>query len=350
MSNGDGVAMDTSAFERTINTLEASLDSLEVWLLFMTALVVIGLVLEYWYEIPEAIDQLRKAWSWKPILVIVGGILITVGVAGELVVQRLASRKETDLRKANDAVFAVLNTKAGNAKASADGAAAALSVAQQKLADVTNKSDALTLRLARASNKVDDIEQDTLALGPRWRLLERGKDIFIKALKPFAGQRVTVVICGNGDVERFGLEQQVINMFREAGWDSPDYKRWTGCPNMLTGGNEIYFVPPTDDVNEWTGLPAQQWLKPGCGRFNISHDAVDTLCDVLYELRIFTSAWREKPLPKEIGIQNARLFFGGGTPDGPAELAYKDPGRIFFLVGPNAPMFADKNKHPSNGK
>jgi hypothetical protein len=59
-------------------------------------------------------------------------------------------------------------------------------------------------------------------------------------------------------------------------------------------------------------------------------------------------AYREKPLPEEVGIQHARLFFGFGNPDGPAEMAYKDPGRIFLLIGPSAPMFVDKSKNPHN--
>src|ERR1039457_695563 len=95
--------MDLSALERKISNLENSLSSLEIWLGLMTTLVVIGLVIEYWHEIPEAIGDLRKAkkWLWKPVCIILGAILITVGVAGELCVQFLASSKETDLRKAN---------------------------------------------------------------------------------------------------------------------------------------------------------------------------------------------------------------------------------------------------------
>jgi hypothetical protein len=219
-------------------------------------------------------------------------------------------------------------------------------VAEQKADEVAKEDDALTARMGSASRQLGKFEQDMLVQGPRWRLLERGEDVFIKALKPFAGQRVTVVTCGNGDPEREGLEQLLLNVFPKAGWISPGYTSWTACPNMLSGGNEIYFVASTDDSAEWAGMPAQQWAKPQCGRFNISHDAVNTLCDALYKLRIFTTAFREKPLPKEIGIQNARLFFGFGSPDGPAEMAYKDPGRIFLLIGPSAPMFANQHKIP----
>ena len=103
--------MDIPTLQRTVDSLEKSLSSLEFWLLFATALVVLGLVLEYWHEIPESIVKLKKAWEWKPFLVITGGVLITIGVAGELTVQFFASRKETDLRQANDTIFSVLNSK-----------------------------------------------------------------------------------------------------------------------------------------------------------------------------------------------------------------------------------------------
>jgi hypothetical protein len=184
-----------------------------------------------------------------------------------------------------------------------------------------------------------ELEQDILAQGPRWRLLQNGEDTFIKALKPFAGQKVTVVTCGNDEPERFKFEQTLLNAFTKAGWDKPGYLQWAGCPNQLTGGNEIYFVSAVGGADG-------QWVKPICGRFNISGDAANALCDVLYKLRIFTGAWEEEPIPQEMGISNARRFFGNGIPDGPAEMAYKDPGRIFILLGPCAPMFVNENKLP----
>jgi hypothetical protein len=308
---------------------------------------VLELVFVFW-EYRDELHDFRRGVIHAPekprtvlfVLGLFGAGLVAGGVSGELWKESQIARVETCIRKGNDSLFLLLSKEAGDAKKSAQSAAAALH-------DVEQQSYALTLRLKMASEKLGDIEEATLAQGPRSRLLERGKDVFIKALKPFAGQRVTVVICGNGDVERTGLEQLIINMFREAGWDSPGYTRWSGCPNMLTGGNEIFFVAATDDSAEWAGMSDQQWAKPECGRFNISHDAVNTLCDVLYKLRIFTIAWREKPLPEEVGIQLARTFFGfNNASDGPAEMAYKDPGRIFLLVGPSAPMFVDKSKHP----
>ena len=66
--------IDLPSLQHAIHDLENSLDMLEAWLLVMTGLVVLGLVLEYWHEIPEATVALKEAWSWKPLLVIVGGV------------------------------------------------------------------------------------------------------------------------------------------------------------------------------------------------------------------------------------------------------------------------------------
>src|SRR5712671_6947551 len=107
--------MDLSVLEPSIADLEKSLDSLEHLLHVATGLVVLGLILEYPQVIRDAITELRKVWSWKPLCDIAGGILITVGVAGELGIQFVAGKKETALRKANDAIFARLNAETAEA-------------------------------------------------------------------------------------------------------------------------------------------------------------------------------------------------------------------------------------------
>jgi len=145
--------MDLSALERNISRLEASLGSLELWLALMTGLVVIGLVLEYWHEIPEVIDNLKRSWSWKPLCIIAGAILITVGVAGELGIQFVASGKETELRKANDAVFAGLNVEAATAREEA-------SKADERASN--NEKEAAQLRKQLAPRTVSESDRRTL--------------------------------------------------------------------------------------------------------------------------------------------------------------------------------------------
>ncbi len=110
---------DIPTLQRSNADLERSLTCLEHWLLFTTFLVALGLVLECLHEIPEALADFRKGLLLKPILIIGGLVLITVGVGGEVVVQFFASAKETSLRKANDDVSAILNARAAEALAEA---------------------------------------------------------------------------------------------------------------------------------------------------------------------------------------------------------------------------------------
>ena len=136
-------SMDIDVIERNIANLEKSLDSLEIWLAVMTTLVVIGLVLEYWHEVPDAIRQLRNRWSWEPLLVVLGGVLITIGVAGELVVQFIASGKETELRRANDDSFSILNNEAGKARQVAADANLKAAKADERAADAEKEAQQL---------------------------------------------------------------------------------------------------------------------------------------------------------------------------------------------------------------
>jgi len=135
--------MDIDGLTHSIAHLEKSLDLLEIWLAVMTALVVIGLVLEYWHEIPDAIRQLKRFWSWRPLFVIFGGMLITIGVAGELAVQFIASGKGTALRRANDETFSLLNLEAGKARKIAGEASERAATAEARAADTEKEANQL---------------------------------------------------------------------------------------------------------------------------------------------------------------------------------------------------------------
>lgn len=343
-------SIDESALRRALANLDDCSSSRHWWLEFWTFWVVFGVVMEVIFVVWEYVKErrdFRQGTIHTPerpnkvlfTLGLLGAGLVAAGVSGEFWEESRIATVETCIRKGNNTLFLLLSKEAGDAATSAQ-------KAREELNAVEQESKEITERLAIASAKLSALEQNVLAQGPRWRLFEHRKDDFVKALRPFAGQRVTFVACGNDDPERFGLEQSMFNGFRDAKWDSPGHVRWSECPNQLSGGNEIYFVPVVDNPAEWEGLPNEQWAKVDCGRFNISHDASSTLCDVLYRMGIFTTAWREKPLPVGVGIAKARAFFGNGIPNSPAELAYKDPGRIFILIGPSAPMFSDKNKKP----
>lgn len=203
-----------SALQHNISKLETSLDSLEHWLALMTGLVVLGLVLEYWHEIPEAVATLKQAWSWKPLLIIAGAILITVGVAGELAVQFIASAKETDLRKANDAVFSGLNSEAATARKQAGDAVERASNADERASK--NEKEAARLRKLAEDERLARIKiEESVA----WRRITKDQQSKIGArLKRFAGQRVRPSYNVN-DTEAFTFASDIASSLQLAKWN-----------------------------------------------------------------------------------------------------------------------------------
>ncbi|SRR6266478_2054883 len=203
--------MPPSILERDISNLERSLDSLEGWLAFMTALVVLGLVIEYWHELPEAITALRRAWSWKPLCIVVGGILITVGVAGELVVQRIASDKETALRKANDKIFTGLNIEAAQARRDASAASERASKADERASK--NEKEAAQLRNMAEAERLERIKLEAI-VAPRSLSLDQQAQI-AAACSGFRGHRVLLTSYGM-DGEAAALGAQIISALQAA--------------------------------------------------------------------------------------------------------------------------------------
>jgi hypothetical protein len=61
---------------------------------------------------------------------------------------------------------------------------------------VAAKAAALTTRLESASKQLDQLEQDILAQGPRWRVLYKAAPELIKQLAIYAGQRADLFVCG----------------------------------------------------------------------------------------------------------------------------------------------------------
>lgn len=90
-----------------MSALESRYDLLGWWLAFSTLVVVIGLVLEYWHDLKKLV---RAPWKRKLKLLggFIGGVLITAGVTGELLIQSKLSGVETDLRNANKLTVAGL--------------------------------------------------------------------------------------------------------------------------------------------------------------------------------------------------------------------------------------------------
>jgi hypothetical protein len=220
------MGFDLSALQHKANGLETSLGSLEFWLTVMTGLVVLGLVVEYWHEIPEAISELRKErrWLWKPSCVITGAILITVGVSGELLMQFKASGKETDLRTTNDAIFGSLNTEAAKARKDAGDAIERAANANEQ-AGIANKSaEEANERAGKANERASELEIKAEELRKENLVLEsdlsprlfKDQSGAIKRLQPFANSQVQLEYLLDPEAKR--TAEQINFVLDAAGW------------------------------------------------------------------------------------------------------------------------------------
>jgi hypothetical protein len=113
--------MDADIFA-AVSAAEENLDRLSSWLFWATLAVVIGLAVEYAPTVRKLINRRASHWPERRELwfELVGGILITLGVAGELIIQFKGGRQETALRKSNHEYVLLLNGRV--AKASKDAA------------------------------------------------------------------------------------------------------------------------------------------------------------------------------------------------------------------------------------
>jgi len=241
--------MDLTALERAISDLERSLDSLTVWLFISTLLVVIGLVVEYWHDVKDLF--MSRPFNRKLFQTIVGGILITVGVTGEMTVQFMASKVETDLRSKSHQIEAQLNKEAGEARESAANAVEHASKAEVSLAEANERAanalrsaetarkdaEAFRLDIAKANERAANAEKEAARLNktaederlarlkieekmaPR-RLTPDQQRAIASKLRRFAGQRVDLFEHA-GDLEIAGIANDIITALRApngAGW------------------------------------------------------------------------------------------------------------------------------------
>lgn len=157
--------MDSSVLSTAAKSLESSSDSLSGWLFFFTSLVVIGLIIEYGHVFWGLLTRRKlEAKHWQEVL---GGVLITAGVAGELFVQPLEKGIEQKLRSANHLIEASLIKSAEEAKAKAkdlehgiaasnrSAAAARLDAARADERAAVANAKAEGLRAAVAASKIE---------------------------------------------------------------------------------------------------------------------------------------------------------------------------------------------------
>lgn len=318
--------MDEPALRILLSSLEASRSTLHWWLEFWTFLVVTGVAFEVVFVVWEYVEEyhdFKRAIIHPPerpstllfALGLMGAALVGIGVGGELYAESKIETVETRIRKANDDLFLLLSKQAGDAATSAR-------IAHEEADAVKVETDVVEKRLENASRQLRGMEQQVRIQGPRKRLLEENRDEFLKAIKPFAGQRVTVVKCGYAmQAEPEQLEQYLMTLLGvskvvkpNAGWvvESPGYSTWARCNTGASsvGGNLVIV-----------SSAASGSVKA----------AANALYDALNKIDISTVRTESTPEGRQLASQTL------GN-DSPWELAVKDPTAVIILIGTN-PMF-----------
>jgi len=162
-------SMDLSDLESISKALERSLDIWGLLLLVATAVVVVGLIIEYWHDVKEFWVICRwpmVSFPWDKFKALAGGILVTLGVALELSFTYMASRDETKLRANNHRIEVFLTQQAGDAKKSAQDAEAAFQ-------RVKEEADQVAIVAGRAQREASGAETTANAAGKKAQSVEK---------------------------------------------------------------------------------------------------------------------------------------------------------------------------------
>jgi len=156
------------------SSLEHSVDSWEAVAHIFTALVAVGLIIEY----RGPFVNFWNTHDWRYIRDSIGGILVTIGVAGELLTGFRATAKDGELREANS----ILALRATEALAASSERIVELNLEIAKAQEAAAKAEA---RAAEANLELERFR------APRHLTDEQVRDMADR-LRPFAGQEFDV--------------------------------------------------------------------------------------------------------------------------------------------------------------
>jgi hypothetical protein len=152
-------------------------------------MVGVGLVVEYWQEIVECFTKRQL-----PPLPLVGGLVVTLGVLGEVWFSRLASKTAEEISERADSDVALAKKGAAEAYERA----------------LNAEKEAAEANLARA--KLEQRMRPRMILGPE-------SDKFKELLIPHAGKWVDIMVFDQHVQEATNLAWQFLSLFRSAGWN-----------------------------------------------------------------------------------------------------------------------------------
>jgi hypothetical protein len=230
--------MDIPGLEGSIKSLENTLDAVGFWLTISTFVVVVGLIVEYWHEVSALIKQfrIRPPFPWKTLMTMLGGVLVTIGVTGELWFQSNGSRIEEELRSKNHQVVAILSKQTEDSKVLAETLAGENIGLGKKVDRVTTAARAREAELKKENlateQRLEDERKTRLemeaSLAPRYLWAGTGTHD-ISPLRAYEGVQVEMVVIQ--DAEAIRAADELASVLSSAKW------KVVGPPTIELGSN-----------------------------------------------------------------------------------------------------------------
>jgi hypothetical protein len=248
--------IDLSKLSIVVKSLNASLEAVGTGLAIATAVVVLGLLIEYAEDVREVFaaatkDIREKTWfrnlkalDGKVKRAVLGGIFITGGVGAELLYEHKASTLEGELQSANGQIVAFLNGKASDAehatqglKTEADKARAQAEGFKAQIADAdaraktaeaqvastmaaseaaSTKAEGFRLDIAKANESAAQARLELARITTPRTLSPVQRNRIIAALKPFAGTEFLMEV--NPIPEAINLTDVISTTLVASGW------------------------------------------------------------------------------------------------------------------------------------
>jgi len=203
--------MNSTDLRSQRKNLKTALDSLGKWMTGLTALVVLGLIFEYKSPFFDFLDTCT-GWNlftcnWSTFDKSIGALMVTIGVAGELLIEFFANRREHTLQEITDVIESDLQQKL-------------------KQADV---------RIAEA-----ELETEKLKKHFSWRTLGQDQiDVLINSLKSAPGNVSISYVSSDAEAKYFA--SQLMGIFQVSNWTF----KITGGTNGGMGGPQFGIIIQT---------------------------------------------------------------------------------------------------------
>lgn len=251
--------MDESTLLAKLKTLELSWGSLDSWLRFWIAIVVIGVAMEVVVIVIEYRHE-RHAFNRgiirppdKPSIRLfgcglLGASLVAIGVAGEFCIHIKAGVVEAKMREANRSLVALVNARASNAIERAS----------------TNEQEAAGLRV-KAAKLGKEAEDERLARVKIERqfanrhIPAKKRDTLIKKLRAFSGEKAVIDIFPV-TFEHVVIASDIEGILLNAGWNAPPPNRLSAPAEIMVQG--VWVQATADDRSQRAATEVFNLLSP----------------------------------------------------------------------------------------